>query len=109
MAGHESKYWAVEPLSSAIRFCPRGEHRYSNAIKEEPLVKSPSFRATFFVRNEDKHFWDVRSGSLKRVASAVGEGSAVAQAIQWRLDPMRIARSSVKEASCPFFEKEKRT
>jgi thioredoxin reductase (NADPH) len=32
---------------------------------------------------------DVRSGSVKRVASAVGEGSVVVQAIHARLAPLR--------------------
>jgi thioredoxin reductase (NADPH) len=36
---------------------------------------------------------DVRSGSVKRVASAVGEGSAVVQAVHARLAALRQAEA----------------
>jgi thioredoxin reductase (NADPH) len=34
---------------------------------------------------------DVRSGSVKRVASGVGAGSVVVQAVRWYLDELHLA------------------
>jgi thioredoxin reductase (NADPH) len=44
---------------------------------------------------------DVRSGSVKRVASAVGEGSVVIQAVHHHLTLMREATPNMNERTGP--------